>query len=137
MAMSPNQKITWWLNISIGFLLVMILAGGSTRLTDSGLSIVTWKPIVGVIPPITSEQWIDSFEEYKLFPQFKIINSNINLSDYKNIYYAKYYNWIEWQLIIQEYGFQYYHGSYDSSSIYFETSSTRAYYSIYKKVRTL
>ena len=58
-------------------------------------------------------------------------------TDYKNVYYAKYYNWIEWDLIIQEYGFQYYHGAYDSNSIYFAMGPTRHYYTIYKKVRNL
>ena len=60
-----------------------------------------------------------------------------NEKDYKERYYAKYYNRIEWDLIIQEYGFQYHHREYESNSIYFEIEPTRHYYTIYKKVRNL
>jgi cytochrome c oxidase assembly protein subunit 15 len=68
----------------------MIIIGGMTRLTDSGLSMVTWKPITGVFPPIGIEQWEESFNQYKSFPEYKIINYNISLSEYKHIYYWEY-----------------------------------------------
>tara|TARA_B110000116_G_scaffold265789_1_gene275484 strand:- start:236 stop:1189 length:954 start_codon:yes stop_codon:yes gene_type:complete len=68
----------------------MIIIGGMTRLTDSGLSMVTWKPITGVFPPIGIEQWEKSFNQYKSFPEYKIINYNISLSEYKHIYYWEY-----------------------------------------------
>ena len=88
--MNTNKYIIKWLNISLYFLITMIVVGGLTRLTNSGLSIVTWKPITGVIPPITSLEWNESFVEYKKFPQFQKTNQEMNLSDYKYIYYWEY-----------------------------------------------
>ena len=88
--MRVDYKIIIWLNISILFLFLMIFIGGMTRLTDSGLSMVTWKPITGVLPPFGDEQWEESFNQYKSFPEYKIINFNINLKDYKYIYYWEY-----------------------------------------------
>ena len=88
--MKINNKIIIWLNVSIIFLFLMIIIGGITRLTDSGLSMVTWKPITGIFPPIGMEQWEESFSHYKSFPEYKIINYNISLSEYKYIYYWEY-----------------------------------------------
>lgn len=88
--MRVDYKIIVWLNISILFLFLMIFIGGMTRLTDSGLSMVTWKPITGVLPPLGDDQWEESFNQYKSFPEYKIINFNINLKDYKYIYYWEY-----------------------------------------------
>lgn len=85
-----ENRVIIWLNVSIGFLFLMIIIGGMTRLTDSGLSMVTWKPITGVFPPIGIEQWEESFNQYKSFPEYKIINYNISLSEYKHIYYWEY-----------------------------------------------
>lgn len=88
--MRVDYKIIVWLNISILFLFLMIFIGGMTRLTDSGLSMVTWKPLTGILPPIGNDQWEESFNQYKSFPEYKIINFNINLKDYKYIYYWEY-----------------------------------------------
>ena len=88
--MKINKNIINWLNISIAFIIIMIIVGGATRLTNSGLSMVTWKPVTGIIPPITSIQWDESFEEYKEFPQFIKSNPDMKLSDYKYIYYCEY-----------------------------------------------
>ncbi len=88
--MNSEKYIINWLNISIGFLLMMIFVGGITRLTDSGLSMVSWKPVTGIFPPMNEEQWFDSFDTYKDFPEYKITNYNISLSDYKYIYIWEY-----------------------------------------------
>jgi cytochrome c oxidase assembly protein subunit 15 len=88
--MKIKNIIIIWLNVSIAFLFLIIIIGGMTRLTDSGLSMVTWKPITGVFPPIGIEQWEESFNQYKSFPEYKIINYNISLSEYKHIYYWEY-----------------------------------------------
>jgi len=88
--MKINNKIIIWLNVSMIFLFLIIIIGGITRLTDSGLSMVTWKPITGIFPPIGMEQWEESFSHYKSFPEYKIINYNITLSKYKYIYYWEY-----------------------------------------------
>ena len=83
-----------WLRIWLWTLLVslisLILVGGWTRLTDSGLSIVEWKPITGMIPPFNSEGWIVEFEKYKSIPEFKLVNFDITMDEFKFIY------WWEW-----------------------------------------
>jgi len=88
--MQVDKKIIIWLNISIVVLFLMIIIGGITRLTDSGLSMVTWKPVTGILPPIGEYQWQESFNEYKSYPEYKLINYNISLSDYKYIYFWEY-----------------------------------------------
>ena len=88
--MKINNKIIIWLNVGILVLFLMIIIGGMTRLTDSGLSMVTWKPVTGVFPPLGIDQWEESFNHYKSFPEYKIINYNISLSEYKYIYYWEY-----------------------------------------------
>lgn len=88
--MQVDKKIVVWLNISIVVLFLMIIIGGITRLTDSGLSMVTWKPVTGILPPIGEYQWQESFNEYKAYPEYKLINYNISLSDYKYIYFWEY-----------------------------------------------
>ena len=69
---------------------MLILVGGYTRLTNSGLSIVEWKPISGVVPPLSSEGWLEEFERYKQFPEYKIVNPDISLSGFKRIYWIEF-----------------------------------------------
>ena len=68
----------------------MILIGGLTRLTESGLSMVDWRPILGFLPPLNQNEWIAVFENYKKTPEFKIVNYSMELSDFKYIF------WWEW-----------------------------------------
>ena len=78
-----------WLNICCLMIFIMILVGGATRLTQSGLSMVDWKPLMGILPPINDNQWNESFNKYKKYPEYQKVNKfkNINLSQYKSIYY--------------------------------------------------
>lgn len=68
----------------------MILVGGATRLTDSGLSITEWQPIVGIIPPMNDAAWQDAFQLYKQIPEYSLVNRGMTLDDFKFIY------WWEW-----------------------------------------
>lgn len=68
----------------------MIMIGGYTRLSDAGLSIVDWKPISGILPPINESEWNDEFQRYAMFPEYKEKNFNITLSQFKNIYWIEY-----------------------------------------------
>jgi len=68
----------------------MVAIGGITRLTQSGLSITYWKPITGIFPPISSDQWIDEFNEYKKYPEYKKLNFNMTINEYKKIYFWEY-----------------------------------------------
>ncbi|CAG8526076.1 10755_t:CDS:2 [Cetraspora pellucida] len=76
-------------NVMFVALFGIVVLGGLTRLTESGLSIVEWKPITGIIPPITLSQWEEEFEKYKQFPEYKLLNYRMSLSDFKYIYYME------------------------------------------------
>ena len=85
-----NRAVRWWL-ISIAVLIaIMVLVGGATRLTESGLSIVEWKPVAGVLPPLNQEQWTQAFDAYKTIPQYRELNAGMDLAEFKTIF------WWEW-----------------------------------------
>ncbi len=65
----------------------MVILGGITRLTGSGLSMADWKPILGALPPMNQAEWLEMFELYKATPEFKIINQNFTLEDFKTIFW--------------------------------------------------
>ena len=87
---SDRIQIRAWLIFLSVLLVFMILVGGLTRLTDSGLSITEWKPILGAFPPVTEQAWDLEFEKYKLIPEYILQNSGMLLSEFKIIY------WWEW-----------------------------------------
>ena len=86
-----NYVYYWLLSVLflVGFIVVV---GGLTRLTDSGLSITTWYVVSGILPPFTTEDWDIAFNLYKEIPQFYLINSDITLSEFKVIYYWEYFH---------------------------------------------
>lgn len=69
---------------------VMVVIGGITRLTGSGLSMVDWNPIMGAIPPLSGTQWEETFEQYKQFPEYQQVNYNMSLSEFKTIFFWEY-----------------------------------------------
>jgi len=85
-----NLQLKIWLLTLIGLVILIILVGGLTRLTDSGLSITTWELFVGFVPPLTNGKWIDYFELYKTIPEFSEQNYNMTLNEFKVIF------WWEW-----------------------------------------
>jgi cytochrome c oxidase assembly protein subunit 15 len=88
---SRNRKaVRIWLGIVIFTLFCLVLVGGATRLTDSGLSITEWKPIHGVIPPLNAAEWQEEFELYQRIPQYQLLNSQMTVDDFKSIF------WWEW-----------------------------------------
>ena len=84
---SDRIQIRAWLICLSVLLVFMILVGGLTRLTDSGLSITEWKPILGAFPPVTEQAWDLEFEKYKLIPEYILQNSGMLLSEFKIIYW--------------------------------------------------
>lgn len=83
---SKKQIWLWyWSGSTLVFLILVI--GGITRLTGSGLSITDWEPIMDSIPPITENQWEEAFDQYKQFPEYKEINSGMNLADFQFIFF--------------------------------------------------
>ena len=87
-----NFVIRSWLLLMIILVFFMIIVGGLTRLTDSGLSITEWELFTGVFPPFTNEKWIIYFNLYKEIPQFKIVNPKMNLEEFKVIFYWEYFH---------------------------------------------
>ena len=85
-----NNQISIWLITMFLIVSIMIIVGGLTRLTDSGLSITEWQLISGFIPPLNKDQWLLYFELYKEIPEFKLQNYNMNIEEFKVIF------WWEW-----------------------------------------
>ena len=79
-----------WLFGLCVLIFAMIIVGGATRLTDSGLSITEWKPILGIIPPLGEGAWAEAFAKYRQIPEYELINKGMSLNDFKTIY------WWEW-----------------------------------------
>jgi hypothetical protein len=77
-----------WLMALLVF--AMVLVGGATRLTGSGLSITEWRPVTGAIPPLNAADWLSEFEKYRASPQYALLNQGMGLADFKFIY------WWEW-----------------------------------------
>ena len=85
-----RKSVKRWLYIVLITLIALVIVGGATRLTDSGLSITEWKPINGVIPPLNAEMWAEEFDKYRQIPEYQQINKGMSLDEFKVIY------WWEW-----------------------------------------
>ena len=85
-----RQGLVYWLIGLFILVLLMILVGGLTRLTDSGLSITEWKPVTGAMPPLSEAAWIAEFELYQAIPEYQLENQGMSLAEFKSIY------WWEW-----------------------------------------
>lgn len=89
----PRKNHCWiacWLFICCAMVFCMVVVGGITRLTESGLSITEWKPVVGIVPPLSSEEWEVELKKYRTTPEYIIKNSSITLQEFKRIYGMEY-----------------------------------------------
>ncbi|MDB5473326.1 MAG: heme synthase [Devosia sp.] len=84
------RPVRLWLYGLAAFVLLMVVVGGITRLTESGLSITSWRPISGTIPPLNQAQWQAEFEAYKQIPQYSVLNSWMTIDDFKYIFFWEY-----------------------------------------------
>jgi len=85
-----SRSVAIWLFVCAAIVFAMVVIGGVTRLTGSGLSITEWKPIMGAIPPMDGAAWNDAFEKYKAIPQYAQVNAGMSLSEFQGIF------WWEW-----------------------------------------
>jgi heme a synthase len=85
-----RRAIRLWLLAVAALMFVTVVVGGATRLTESGLSIVEWKPVTGVVPPLDASAWQAEFDKYKAIPQYRERNAGMGLDEFKTIY------WWEW-----------------------------------------
>ncbi|KAM9899963.1 hypothetical protein OXX79_005421, partial [Metschnikowia pulcherrima] len=81
-----SKAVGYWLISTSGLIFGIVVVGGLTRLTESGLSITEWKPVTGAIPPLNDAEWQEEFEKYKESPEFKQLNSHITLEEFKFIF---------------------------------------------------
>ena len=88
-AHSQTRAIAWWLVICAAMVFVMVVLGGATRLTESGLSMVEWKPLT-LTPPLSDEAWATEFQHYRQTRQFEKVNSWMTVEDFKGIYWLEY-----------------------------------------------
>ena len=86
----PHALVRWWLYTIAFFVAIMVLIGGATRLTDSGLSITEWAPVSGMIPPLDATDWAIEFEKYRTTTEYQTINKGMSLDAFKVIF------WWEW-----------------------------------------
>ena len=87
---TAKRAIRLWLHLLLGLVALMIVIGGLTRLTDSGLSITEWKPVTGAVPPMNAAAWQDAFSKYQQTPEYILQNKGMSLSEFKSIF------WWEW-----------------------------------------
>ena len=85
-----NRAVAIWLFACAALVFVMVVVGGITRLTGSGLSITEWKPIMGALPPMNAADWNEAFEKYRAIPQYREVNAGMSLAEFEGIF------WWEW-----------------------------------------
>lgn len=85
-----DRRVAAWLFVCCGLVFAMIVLGGVTRLTGSGLSITEWRPVTGALPPLTDEAWDAEFARYRASPEFRHVNSHMDVHLFKEIYWLEY-----------------------------------------------
>ena len=87
---SRERIIGIWLLLMGGMVILMVILGGLTRLTDSGLSMVEWRPVTGWLPPLSHAAWEEAFAAYRAFPEYQKINAGMSLAQFQEIYWLEY-----------------------------------------------
>src|SRR6185436_13183151 len=85
----PSRPIALWLLAVAALIFAMVVVGGVTRMTHSGLSIVEWQPIIGAVPPFGEAQWNETFDKYKQTPEYRQVNSGMSVAEFKGIFYVE------------------------------------------------
>lgn len=84
----PNRRtVGYWLLFMTAIVLFMVMVGGATRLTESGLSMVDWRPVTGTLPPLSEADWQDEFAKYQTSPEYRLRNSDMTVEEFKGIFY--------------------------------------------------
>ncbi len=94
----PAALAAWLLGVAL-LVFAMVVVGGITRLTESGLSITEWKPVTGALPPLNEAQWLSEFEKYRQIPEYQQINKGMSLADFKFIYFWEWFHRLLGRLI--------------------------------------
>lgn len=91
-AAMTSRPVAIWMMTGVIMLLIQVILGGITRLTGSGLSITAWDVVHGALPPLNHAQWVEAFDRYRQTPQFRLINADFTLSDYKFIFFWEWFH---------------------------------------------
>ncbi|HRS38956.1 MAG TPA: COX15/CtaA family protein, partial [Bacteroidia bacterium] len=94
-----RRYVAIWLLSGCFLIFAMVVIGGITRLTGSGLSITEWAPIMGAVPPMNGQEWQEAFEKYKQIPQYEMINAHFELQDFKAIFWWEFIHRLVGRLI--------------------------------------
>jgi cytochrome c oxidase assembly protein subunit 15 len=86
-APAPHRNVAMWLFFVAAMVFIMVVIGGLTRLTESGLSIVEWRPFTGIIPPMNEADWMALYQQYSQYPEFQKINAWMSVEDFKSIFW--------------------------------------------------
>ncbi len=89
-ARAAHRRVAAWLFVCCALVFAMVVVGGVTRLTHSGLSIVEWQPIVGTLPPLDEAQWQETLAKYRLTPEYRKVNAGMSLAEFKGIFWWEY-----------------------------------------------
>ncbi len=92
MVHDKQHAVRVWLGLMAAMIVLMVVVGGITRLTDSGLSMVTWEPILGALPPLTEADWQHRFDQYRAYPEYLMINKGMTLDEFKFIFFWEYFH---------------------------------------------
>ncbi len=84
---SNRRVVGYWLLFMTAIVLLMVMVGGATRLTESGLSMVDWRPVTGTLPPLSDEEWQEEFTKYQTSPEYRLRNSDMTVEEFKGIFY--------------------------------------------------
>ena len=87
---APVRAVAIWLLGCCAMIFAMVVIGGITRLTLSGLSITEWQPVAGILPPLSAASWAAEFEKYRHIPQYRLLNAGMSLADFQTIYWWEY-----------------------------------------------
>ncbi len=87
-----TRPVAIWLLVGVFMIMIQVLLGGITRLTGSGLSITDWDPIMGAIPPLNHHDWMEAFHQYQQTPQYRLINADFTLQNFKFIFFWEWFH---------------------------------------------
>ncbi|MDE0281975.1 MAG: COX15/CtaA family protein [Gammaproteobacteria bacterium] len=87
---ADRRRVILWLYLCSGMVFAMVVLGGAVRLTGSGLSMVDWKPLMGVLPPLNQAAWEEAFARYREYPEYRLVNRDMTLESFRFIYYMEY-----------------------------------------------
>ncbi|MBL8652930.1 MAG: COX15/CtaA family protein, partial [Alphaproteobacteria bacterium] len=95
----PKRAVAYWLFVCAAMIFAMVVIGGITRLTESGLSIVEWRPVAGALPPLTDVEWQRAFDQYRQIDQYKLLNAGMTLAEFKTIFFWEWFHRLWGRLI--------------------------------------